>query len=100
MSAIDERVRDRVIDFARGGHFHREDLVSTIFLRLRGFVAVLLFASTCVACSGAAPYERGKLAHPTMTTGDLASPAEEHVRAVQEGATGGSVAVGGGCGCN
>ena len=51
-------------------------------------------------CAGAAPYERGKLAHPSMTTADLAGPAESHVRAVQEGATGGSIAVGGGCGCN
>ncbi len=60
-------------------------------------LALLVFAS---GCTGAAAYERGKLAHPTMTTADLAGPGEEHVRAVQEGATGGSLSVGGGCGCN
>jgi hypothetical protein len=51
-------------------------------------------------CAHLAPYERGALAHPTMTTGDVVSPSEEHVRAVHEGATGGSFSAGGGCGCN
>lgn len=62
---------------------------------------VIACVTACVAgCAGAAPYERGKLAHPTMVTSDLAGATEQHVRAVQEGATGGDVAVGGGCGCN
>jgi hypothetical protein len=52
------------------------------------------------SCARIAPYERGHLAHPTMTTSDIASPSEQHVRAVQEGATGGAAAAGGGCGCN
>jgi hypothetical protein len=52
------------------------------------------------SCVGVAPYERGRLAHPTMTTMDLAGPAEAHVRTVHEGAVGGSLGVGGGCGCN
>ncbi len=63
----------------------------------------LLFALTLLLVSGCthvAPYERGKLAQPTMTTSDLAGPGEEHTRAIQEGATGGSFALGGGCGCN
>ncbi len=61
----------------------------------------LLFAGALAAgCAGAEPYERGKLAHPTMTTSDLAGPAESHTRAIQEGASGGSIGVGGGCGCN
>jgi hypothetical protein len=51
-------------------------------------------------CARVAPYERGALAQPSMTTSDLAPPSEEHVRAVQEGATGGGFAAGGGCGCN
>lgn len=63
-------------------------------------VLAALLASSLTACAGAAPYERGKLAHPTMTTSDIAGAGEEHVRAVHEGATGGSIAVGGGCGCN
>jgi hypothetical protein len=63
-------------------------------------LALILAALSLAACSGAAPYERGKLAHPTMTTGDLSTPTEDHARAVQEGAAGGSLSVGGGCGCN
>ena len=52
------------------------------------------------ACAPVAAYERGRLAHPTMSTADVAGTAEAHERAVQEGATGGSLGVGGGCGCN
>ncbi len=54
----------------------------------------------CASCAHVASYERGELAHPTMAASDLASPAEQHVRAVQEGATGGGATAGGGCGCN
>jgi predicted exporter len=52
------------------------------------------------ACTHVQPYERAQLAHPTMSTSDLARPAEGHVRAVQEGALGGDFSAGGGCGCN
>jgi hypothetical protein len=52
------------------------------------------------ACTNVAPYERGKLAHPSMTTSDIVSASEQHVRAVQEGAVGGGASAGGGCGCN
>jgi hypothetical protein len=60
------------------------------------FLPLLLFAG----CVHVAAYERGSLAHPTMTTADVASASEEHVRAVQEGAVGGGASAGGGCGCN
>jgi hypothetical protein len=60
-------------------------------------VSVALAAS---ACTPVPVYARGKLSHPTMTTADLAGPAEAHVRAVHEGAVGGGFEVGGGCGCN
>ena len=50
------------------------------------------------ACTHVAPYERGRLAHPTMTQ-SVESAAAEHVHAVHEGATGGSVGASG-CGCN
>jgi hypothetical protein len=53
-----------------------------------------------MACANVAAYERGNLAHPTMTSADIAPPSEEHVRAVQEGAIGGGTSAGGGCGCN
>lgn len=62
------------------------------------WLAVLSLA--CVACANVPPWGRGKLAHPSMSTSDLASPSEQHVRAVQEGAVGGGASAGGGCGCN
>ena len=69
---------------------------STRFL----FFLVLGGVLALSGCTRVAPYERGRLAHPSMTTADLAGPGEAHARAIQEGATGGSFEVGGGCGCN
>ena len=63
------------------------------------FFAAVLFALTA-ACTHVAPYERGKLAHPTMTDGVGDGPAAEHVYAVHEGATGGGSIAESGCGCN
>lgn len=57
-----------------------------------------LFAST--GCAPVAPYERGKLAHPTMTAADMSGFGESHLRAITEGAVGGSGGTGSGCGCN
>jgi hypothetical protein len=57
-------------------------------------------AAFLAACTHVAPYQRQKLAHPSMTTSDLAGAGEEHVRDVQEGALGGGFSAGGGCGCN
>jgi hypothetical protein len=69
-------------------------------MRNIGFASLLaiLFASS--SCTRVAAYDRGRLAHPTMITGDLVGPGESHVRAVQEGAVGGGFEVSGGCGCN
>lgn len=65
---------------------------------------VLLASMACAwlmsACAPVAPYQRGALAHPTMTAEDLATGLESHVRAVSEGASGGLGGGGGGCGCN
>jgi hypothetical protein len=64
-------------------------------------VAVVVATSAVLAsCTHVAPYDRGKLAHPTMTTSDVAGPAEAHVRGVHEGASGGGEAAESGCGCN
>lgn len=52
------------------------------------------------ACTKVAPYERGMLAHPTMTPEEISLGLDEHVRAVSEGAAGGLGGGGGGCGCN
>ena len=51
-------------------------------------------------CKHVAPYERAKLAHPTMTSPQTQGVAEEHMYAVHEGATGGGAAAESGCGCN
>jgi hypothetical protein len=60
-------------------------------------IAILAFAAGCAPVQ---PYERGKLAHPTMTAGDMAGFGESHLRAISEGATGGNGGSGSGCGCN
>lgn len=57
-----------------------------------------LFAAA--GCTPVKAYERAKLAHPTMSAADVAGPGEEHLRAVTEGAIGGSTGAGSGCGCN
>jgi hypothetical protein len=62
-----------------------------------GMLALLSFASGCVKV---APYERGMLAHPTMTAEEISIGLDGHVRAVSEGAAGGLGGGGGGCGCN
>jgi hypothetical protein len=63
-----------------------------------GLFAVLLVLAS--GCATVAPYERGTLAHPSMTPDDMSTGFDEHVRAVSEGATGGFGGGGGGCGCN
>ncbi len=65
---------------------------------IRYFLFVVV-ACECMACSHVRPWERGKLAHQSMTS-DQASVAAEHVYAVHEGATGGGASAESGCGCN
>jgi hypothetical protein len=69
---------------------------SSLSLLAVGALAVALAAG----CARVAPYERGALAHPTMSSEDMASAIDEHVRALSEGAVGGVSGGGGGCGCN
>jgi Domain of unknown function (DUF4266) len=66
-------------------------------MKLIVLAAALLPAFGCVNVQA---YERGRLAHPTMVTSPIAGAGEEHMHAVQEGATGGDTGGGGGCGCN
>ena len=61
-------------------------------------IGIVVWAASSVACTHVHPWERGKLAHPSMAAGP--GPAEEHVHAVQEGAAGGGAAAESGCGCN
>ena len=63
-------------------------------------IAIALSCASLAGCVHVAPYERGMLAHPTMTVDDVSTAMEEHVRAVSEGAAGGLSGGGGGCGCN
>ena len=51
-------------------------------------------------CSTVAPYERGKLAHPTMSVASIDTFGSAHLKAISEGATGGTAGTGSGCGCN
>ncbi len=70
---------------------------------VRGFVMLAVMAmglATATGCATVQPYERAKLAHPTMSAADITGPGEEHLRAVQEGAIGGGMSGGSGCGCN
>jgi hypothetical protein len=63
-------------------------------------LALVSLSGVISACAPVAPYERGTLAHPTMSTEDLSTGLDAHVRAVSEGASGGLGGGGGGCGCN
>jgi hypothetical protein len=61
---------------------------------------IFVSAAFFTACANVAPYERGRLAHPSMDPSDARSAARAHVRAVQEGASGGEIGTSSGCGCN
>jgi hypothetical protein len=64
-------------------------------------VAATTLLPAVAGCAHVAPYERGKLAHPTMSADDPFTTAlAAHVQDVSEGATGGLSGGGGGCGCN
>jgi hypothetical protein len=72
-----------------------------VVLRMRACLAVgcLLIVS---ACSHVRPYEREYLSRPNMTPADETHEAQfqAHLRESREGASAGSSAAGGGCGCN
>lgn len=70
------------------------------FVRLLASTLCLAIVATATGCTPVAAYERGKLAHPTMGAGDMAGMGEQHLRAISEGAIGGSAGTGSGCGCN
>jgi hypothetical protein len=62
---------------------------------------ILIALTALIAgCTQLRPWERGRLAHPTMLLSDQGRPVEAHVYAIQEGAVGGGSAAEGGCGCN
>lgn len=67
-------------------------------------MARVVLAMALVAVSGGCahlkPFERGRLAHPTMLLGDMSRPGSAHVYSIREGANGGGSGAEGGCGCN
>lgn len=67
-----------------------------VYLALATSLALVL----ATGCTHVKPYQRGLLAHPTMTGTSYDGPAEEHVYSVQEGAIGGGESAESGCGCN
>jgi hypothetical protein len=64
-----------------------------------GLLAITLVGASS-GCVHVRPYQRERLAHATMTSGEWGGPAAGHARAVQEGAIGGGTAGEAGCGCN
>lgn len=64
------------------------------------FALLSLVALASTGCEGVKAYQRGKLAHPTMSVDEQTFAAEGHVYAIHEGAQGGTGGGGGGCGCN
>ena len=72
----------------------------TLAGRVLALVAMVSALGAATGCANVAPYERGKLAHPTMVAADMVGAGESHLRAISEGAVGGSGGTGSGCGCN
>ena len=60
----------------------------------------LVLASGLCGCTRVAAYERGRLAHPSMSARQRMSAGQAHLYAIREGARGGSLGAGSGCGCN
>ncbi len=60
-------------------------VIGTRALRIVTLLSLVLLAG----CKTVRPWERGALAHPSMTADSPQGPAEEHMRSVHEGATGG-----------
>jgi hypothetical protein len=72
-------------------------------VRVRPGLLVVVLALAALggpACVHVRPYQRERLAHESMKTGDPAGPGEAHARSVREGATGGGPVGEAGCGCN
>ncbi|MFO0755275.1 MAG: DUF4266 domain-containing protein [Byssovorax sp.] len=81
-------------------HRPAETKPRTLISSIVTLVVMVVALGAASGCATVAPYERGKLAHPTMVASDLTGFGESHLRAISEGATGGSGGTGSGCGCN
>lgn len=68
---------------------------------LRAILAMTaLLAAALGGCTPVTPYQRARLAHPSMSANRLSGPGASHMQAVHEGATGGAIGAESGCGCN
>jgi hypothetical protein len=67
--------------------------------RAAGLAFGLALAVLC-GCTRVAAYERGWLAHPSMSARQRMGAGQAHLYAIREGARGGSLGAGSGCGCN
>ena len=65
-------------------------------------LAVIVALAGCATFDPPRPWEKGDLARPSMRldTDPLATRVTQHVYQSKEGAAGGGVVGGGGCGCN
>lgn len=72
----------------------------SMLMRIVSLALLASIAASASACTHVAAYQRGRLAHPTMTTQALLGSGEAHVYAVTEGAIGGTGGASSGCGCN
>lgn len=71
---------------------------------MKRFILAGCVLATCLqlsACTSVQPWQKGLLAKPEMTfAGDnIGNEFNEHIYSSREGASGGSGANGGGCGC-
>ena len=66
----------------------------------RLLVGLVLAAALLGGCTRVAVYERGRLAHPSMSSRQRMGAGQAHLYAIREGARGGSLGAGSGCGCN
>jgi hypothetical protein len=71
-------------------------------MRLSRGLSMLGACVLCVGCGHVKPHEREYLSKPSMTPASEAAEVgfQAHLRESREGATAGSSAAGGGCGCN
>jgi hypothetical protein len=69
-------------------------------LHLARQFTLALALSAVPACTHVAPYERGALARPDMTTSDVEGPAARHAMSLREGASQTGAVAESGCGCN
>lgn len=75
-------------------------MTDTRAVRVASLLMSAALAGLLCGCTRVAAYERGRLAHPSMSARQRMSAGQAHLYAIREGARGGSLGAGSGCGCN